>query len=216
MFAMCGARYLAGGRGGTAGERGRGRGAGRRGAKARQRVAYSRQGRAVRAFPLEPLCGRGVGGEWSARERRGQAHVAPRPLIRPSATFSRKGRKEAHRRRAMSPDEPWLALVGIGEDGLEGLFPSARRRTAQATLVGGGARHLELACPLSAPTLAWPSPIEDAIPRLTHGAAQFISLAAKCRLSSRASPIPTVSVASPAGARRWRWCNGGSTKPWPL
>ncbi|MFZ2109468.1 MAG: cobalamin biosynthesis bifunctional protein CbiET, partial [Roseiarcus sp.] len=60
----------------------------------------------------------------------------------------------------------WLSLVGIGEDGLDGLSPAARRRLAQATLVVGGARHLALASPISAPTLSWPSPIEDAIPAL--------------------------------------------------
>jgi precorrin-6Y C5,15-methyltransferase (decarboxylating) len=60
----------------------------------------------------------------------------------------------------------WLSLVGIGEDGLEGLSPAARRRLAQATLVVGGVRHLALASPISAPTLRWPSPIEDAIPAL--------------------------------------------------
>ena len=66
----------------------------------------------------------------------------------------------------MSWHGAWLSLVGIGEDGRDGLSPAARRRLAQAGLVVGGARHLELAAPISAPTLEWPSPIEDAIPRL--------------------------------------------------
>jgi precorrin-6Y C5,15-methyltransferase (decarboxylating) len=60
----------------------------------------------------------------------------------------------------------WLSLVGLCEDGLEGLSPAARDRLARATLVVGGARHLALASPISAPTLRWPSPIEDAIPAL--------------------------------------------------
>jgi precorrin-6Y C5,15-methyltransferase (decarboxylating) len=60
----------------------------------------------------------------------------------------------------------WLSLIGIGEDGLDGLSAAALRALARASLVVGGARHLELAAPLSAPTLVWPSPIEDAIPRL--------------------------------------------------
>jgi precorrin-6Y C5,15-methyltransferase (decarboxylating) len=60
----------------------------------------------------------------------------------------------------------WLSLVGIGEDGLAGLSPAAQNRLARATLVVGGARHLALAAPISAPTLRWPSPIEDAIPAL--------------------------------------------------
>jgi precorrin-6Y C5,15-methyltransferase (decarboxylating) len=60
----------------------------------------------------------------------------------------------------------WLSLVGIGEDGLEGLSPAAQDRLARATLVVGGARHLALAAPISAATLRWPSPIEESIPAL--------------------------------------------------
>ncbi len=63
--------------------------------------------------------------------------------------------------------EPWLFLIGVGEDGLDGLSPAARRRLSQASLVVGGRRHLDLAGELSAPTYAWPSPIEDALPRLS-------------------------------------------------
>ena len=59
--------------------------------------------------------------------------------------------------------ERWLALVGIGEDGLDGLTPAARRLLAQAVFVVGGKRHLALAGPLSAETLTWPSPIENAL-----------------------------------------------------
>jgi precorrin-6B C5,15-methyltransferase / cobalt-precorrin-6B C5,C15-methyltransferase len=66
----------------------------------------------------------------------------------------------------MTDPRPWLFLIGIGEDGLDGLSPAARRHLAQAALVVGGARHLELAGPIAAPTLRWPSPIEDVIPAL--------------------------------------------------
>jgi precorrin-6B C5,15-methyltransferase / cobalt-precorrin-6B C5,C15-methyltransferase len=59
--------------------------------------------------------------------------------------------------------ERWLALVGIGEDGLEGLTPAARRLVVQAALVVGGKRHLALAGPLKAETMTWPSPIENAL-----------------------------------------------------
>ena len=57
----------------------------------------------------------------------------------------------------------WLAVVGIGEDGIDGLSPAARRLVTQAAFVVGGKRHLALAGPLSAETLAWPSPIENAL-----------------------------------------------------
>ncbi len=44
--------------------------------------------------------------------------------------------------------ERWLAVVGIGEDGIEGLTPAAQRLIAQADFVIGGRRHLALAGPL--------------------------------------------------------------------
>jgi precorrin-6Y C5,15-methyltransferase (decarboxylating) len=59
--------------------------------------------------------------------------------------------------------ERWLGLVGIGEDGLDGLVPAARKLLAQAAFVVGGRRHLALAGPLKAEAMAWPSPIENAL-----------------------------------------------------
>jgi precorrin-6B C5,15-methyltransferase / cobalt-precorrin-6B C5,C15-methyltransferase len=57
----------------------------------------------------------------------------------------------------------WLSIVGIGEDGVEGLSPIARRLVQSAELVVGGARHLELAGDLvGGRPLAWPSPMSDA------------------------------------------------------
>ncbi len=59
--------------------------------------------------------------------------------------------------------ERWLAVVGIGEEGLDGLTPAARTLVAQAAFVIGGRRHLALAGPLVAQTMAWPSPIDAAL-----------------------------------------------------
>ena len=62
---------------------------------------------------------------------------------------------------------PWLAILGIGEDGVEALSPAARTLLQGAVLVVGGARHLALAAPLlRGETLAWPSPIDGAIPAI--------------------------------------------------
>jgi precorrin-6Y C5,15-methyltransferase (decarboxylating) len=36
----------------------------------------------------------------------------------------------------------WLAVIGIGEDGIEGLSPAARALIENAKLVIGGKRHL--------------------------------------------------------------------------
>ena len=65
----------------------------------------------------------------------------------------------------MSP--PWLSILGIGEDGVEGLSPRAVRLISDAGLVIGGARHLALCATLShRETMVWPTPIADAIPLL--------------------------------------------------
>lgn len=60
----------------------------------------------------------------------------------------------------------WLSIVGLGEDGPDGLSPAARAAIAQAELVVGGRRHLDLAAPEGAAALAWPSPLQDAFPDL--------------------------------------------------
>lgn len=75
-------------------------------------------------------------------------------------------------------DQRWLAIVGFGEDGIDGLTPAARRLLAQAVLVVGGARHLALAGPLSARTLSWPTPIEDALPEIEAHRGQSVCVLA--------------------------------------
>ena len=61
-----------------------------------------------------------------------------------------------------SQARPWLTLVGIGEDGLDGLAAPARALIGQAALVVGGARHLRLADKLiRGDRMAWPSPMSD-------------------------------------------------------
>ena len=57
----------------------------------------------------------------------------------------------------------WLALIGIGEDGVDGLTPAARTLLEGAALVVGGARHLALAAPLiRGARMEWPSPMQAA------------------------------------------------------
>ena len=61
----------------------------------------------------------------------------------------------------------WLSVIGIGEDGLEGVTPAARALIAQASLVVGGRRHLDLVAEaISGQTLAWPSPPQAAFPEI--------------------------------------------------
>ncbi len=52
----------------------------------------------------------------------------------------------------------WLTLIGIGEDGRDGLSPAAMRLLAQARFIIGGARHLDLLGKTEAETMAWPTP----------------------------------------------------------
>ena len=61
----------------------------------------------------------------------------------------------------------WLSIVGIGEDGVEGLSCIARQLVGSAELVVGGKRHLALANGLiTGDSLSWPSPIGDVISAL--------------------------------------------------
>jgi precorrin-6Y C5,15-methyltransferase (decarboxylating) len=69
--------------------------------------------------------------------------------------------------RATCTATRWLSIVGIGEDGVEGLSPVAQRLIASADLVVGGQRHLGLADGLiRGRRLAWPSPIGEAMPEI--------------------------------------------------
>jgi precorrin-6Y C5,15-methyltransferase (decarboxylating) len=57
--------------------------------------------------------------------------------------------------------ERWLSIVGIGEDGLDGLTPAARRLVEGAEIVFGGERHLALAAPaIRGEARPWPSPFD--------------------------------------------------------
>jgi precorrin-6Y C5,15-methyltransferase (decarboxylating) len=58
----------------------------------------------------------------------------------------------------------WLSIVGIGEDGIEGLTATARGLISAAEIVFGGKRHLALAVPLiRGAARAWPSPFDRAV-----------------------------------------------------
>jgi precorrin-6Y C5,15-methyltransferase (decarboxylating) len=58
----------------------------------------------------------------------------------------------------------WLSIVGIGEDGIDGLSTAARELVQRAEIVFGGRRHLALAAPLiRGAARPWPSPFEGAV-----------------------------------------------------
>ncbi len=67
----------------------------------------------------------------------------------------------------MRGDPAWLAILGIGEDGVEGLSSPARAALAAARAVFGGARHLALAAPLiQGEAIAWRERLKTAIPAI--------------------------------------------------
>lgn len=59
--------------------------------------------------------------------------------------------------------DPWLTIVGVGEDGPAGLSPASRAALDGAELVVGAPRHLALLPGLSCETRAWPVPFADGI-----------------------------------------------------
>ncbi|RJG56179.1 precorrin-6y C5,15-methyltransferase (decarboxylating) subunit CbiE [Sphingobium terrigena] len=63
-------------------------------------------------------------------------------------------------------DAPWLTIIGIGEDGADGLALAARDALAQAQLVMGAARHLALLPALDCAVQEWPVPFADGVPLL--------------------------------------------------
>jgi precorrin-6Y C5,15-methyltransferase (decarboxylating) len=63
----------------------------------------------------------------------------------------------------------WLAIVGIGEDGIEGLGELARGLIESAEFVFGGSRHLSLAAPLIRGTARpWGSPFDQSVAEVLH------------------------------------------------
>jgi precorrin-6Y C5,15-methyltransferase (decarboxylating) len=58
----------------------------------------------------------------------------------------------------------WLSIVGIGEDGIDGLSRSARDLIQSAAVVFGGARHLALAAPLiRGAARSWATPFDSTL-----------------------------------------------------
>jgi precorrin-6Y C5,15-methyltransferase (decarboxylating) len=59
--------------------------------------------------------------------------------------------------------DPWLHIVGIGEDGMDGLLPVTRAVVEAAEVILGGDRHHALAGNVIAKRIAWPSPFSAMI-----------------------------------------------------
>ncbi|MEW2916768.1 precorrin-6y C5,15-methyltransferase (decarboxylating) subunit CbiE [Ruegeria sp. ANG10] len=61
---------------------------------------------------------------------------------------------------------PWLTVLGLGEDGLDGLPPASRQVLERAEIVMGPPRHLSLIPETDAQRVEWPIPFSDGLPML--------------------------------------------------
>jgi precorrin-6Y C5,15-methyltransferase (decarboxylating) len=113
---------------------------------------------------------------------------------------------------------PWLSIVGIGEDGLDGMSAAARDLLAGAELVAGGQRHLALVASMGKPTFAWETPFAASIPTLLkHRGKRVVALCsgdpfwygAGSVLAEAVPAAETVVVPAPStfawAAARLRW-----------
>ena len=72
---------------------------------------------------------------------------------------------------------PWLDIIGIGEDGVDGLTAAALEKLAQAEVIVGGDRHHNLAPNPAAKRIAWPSPFDAMIDEiLSHKGSRIVIL----------------------------------------
>jgi precorrin-6Y C5,15-methyltransferase (decarboxylating) len=64
--------------------------------------------------------------------------------------------------------EHWLSIVGVGEDGWDGLNHEAKRAITSAELLYGGTRHLAFIATSdsSATRISWPSPMAPAVQQI--------------------------------------------------
>jgi precorrin-6Y C5,15-methyltransferase (decarboxylating) len=102
----------------------------------------------------------------------------------------------------------WLALIGLGEDGVDGLTPAAKALVANAKLVIGGQRHLALADGLPhGERRPWASPIAETIPAIVARRGEPVAVLASgdpycfgvgALLARHIPPEETVCVPAPS------------------
>lgn len=78
----------------------------------------------------------------------------------------------------MADKTPWLTIIGLGEDGPEGLSAAALAALDEAELVFGPPRHLALLGPIPARTVEWPVPFADGIALLLAHRGQRVAMLA--------------------------------------
>jgi len=73
---------------------------------------------------------------------------------------------------------PWLSIVGLGEDGLQGLGSAARVLVEGAEVLVGGERHLAMVPEDGRERLAWSSPLERLVEEIVRRRGQRICVLA--------------------------------------
>lgn len=63
-------------------------------------------------------------------------------------------------------ETPWLSIIGLGEDGPDGLSTASRKALQAAEIVMGPPRHLALLGETRAETVEWPVPFSDGVDQL--------------------------------------------------
>jgi precorrin-6B C5,15-methyltransferase / cobalt-precorrin-6B C5,C15-methyltransferase len=118
-----------------------------------------------------------------------------------------------------APSRRWLSIVGIGEDGAEGLSAVARGLVASADIVFGGARHLALAAPLiRGEARPWPSPFSYGVEQVLASRGRSVCVLASgdpffygvgSVLANHVAPEETLVVPAPSSfslaAARLHW-----------
>lgn len=115
---------------------------------------------------------------------------------------------------------PWLSLVGIGADGVEGLGGRARQALTEAELLVGGARHLAMLPEDGRPRLAWRSPLASSLDDLLAARGRKVAVLATGdpmwygigRLLLRHVPLAEMTILPHIAAFQEACCRLG----WPL
>ena len=63
-------------------------------------------------------------------------------------------------------DLPWLTIIGLGENGPEGLTDASRKALSEAEIIMGPPRHLSLLPETGAARVEWPVPFADGVQHL--------------------------------------------------
>ena len=73
---------------------------------------------------------------------------------------------------------PWLTVIGIGEDGIGGLNASARSGLEKAEVLVGGARHLAMVEDDGRPRIEWGNPLAATIDEISQKRGQQVAVLA--------------------------------------